>query len=134
MLDAIADGPRDVVMDFEASPEVMTRGTARRVEHMLLVTEPYFKSMETARRYHELSTGLGIPRVSIVGNKMRDGDEDILKEYCDGHGFELLDIVPFEPEFPAAERLGIAPFDHAPDAPGTLTIGKIAQTILDGTP
>ena len=101
---------------------------------MLLVAEPYFKSMETARRYHELSTGLGIPRVSVVGNKMRDGDEEILAEYCNGHGFELLATVPFEPEFPAAERLGIAPFDHAPDAPGTLTIRKIAETILDGAP
>lgn len=130
MLDAIADDPRDMVMDFEASPEIMTRGTARRVEHMLLVTEAYFKSMETARRYHELATGLGIPRVSIVGNKVRDGDRQILEDYCASHGFELLEAVPFEPEFQAAERLGIAPFDHAPDAPGTTTIRELAATIL----
>lgn len=120
-------------MDFEASPEVMTRGTARRVEHMLLVAEPYFKSLETARRYHELSTGLGIPRVSVVGNKVREGDEEILQEYCDSHGFELLTVIPFEPEFPAAERLGIAPFDHAPNSLGARSIDDMATLILEPT-
>lgn len=130
MLDEIPDDFGDVVMDFEASPEVMTRGTARRVQHMLLVAEPYFKSMETARRYHELSTGLGIPRVSIVGNKLRHGDDDILEEFCAAHDFELLTRIPFEPKFPEAERLGIAPFDHAPDAAGTLVIQEMARMIV----
>ncbi len=77
-------------MDLEASPEAMTRGTVRHADHLLLVAEPYFKSMETARRYHELGSGLGIPRVSVIGNKLRDGDEEIIEEFCVDKGYELI--------------------------------------------
>lgn len=121
-----------MVLDLEASPEAMTRGTVAHVDHLLLIAEPYFKSMETARRYHELGTGLGIPRVSVIGNKMRDGDEAIIAEFCDAKGFEFLTAVPFEPMFQEAERGRMAPFDHAPNSPGGIAIRRLAATVTEG--
>jgi CO dehydrogenase maturation factor len=118
-------------MDLEASPEAMTRGTVRHADHLLLIAEPYFKSMETARRYHELGTGLGIPRVSVVANKVRPADEEILAEYCDTRGFELIATIPFEPAFQEAERLGIAPFDHASGSPGAEAIARLADIVME---
>lgn len=118
-----------VVIDLEASPEHMTRSTTEHVDHMLLVAEPYFKSLETARRYHHLATDLGIPRVSVVANKVRPEDVDIVADYCAGHGFELIATVPFEPEFGAAERLGVAPIDHAPHSEGTEAIRALAKEV-----
>jgi CO dehydrogenase maturation factor len=119
-----------VVLDLEASPEAMTRGTVEHVDHLLLVAEPYFKSMETARRYHELGTGLGIPRISVVANKVRDGEEAIMKEFCEAKGYELLTTIPYEPEFPAAERARVAPFDHARDTPGAHAIMALAELVM----
>lgn len=120
-----------MVLDLEASPEAMTRGTVEHVDHLLLVAEPYFKSMETARRYHELGTGLGIPRVSVVANKVRDGEGDIMADFCEAKGYELLTTIPFEPMFPEAERQRVAPFDHATGSAGAVAIMDLARTVME---
>lgn len=130
MLKEIPDSFGSVVLDLEASPEHMTRSTTEHVEHMLLVAEPYFKSMETARRYHHLAVDLGIARVSVVGNKVKAGDESLVEEFCDQHGFELIQVVPYEPAFAEAERLGIAPIDHAPDAAGISAVRELASRMM----
>ena len=130
LLKEIPDDFGSVVLDLEASPEHMTRSTTEHVQHMLLVAEPYFKSLETARRYHHLAVDLGIPRVSIVGNKVRPDENDVVEEFCASHGFELIQTVPFEPTFGQAERLGVAPFDHAPDSPGVTAVRELATRIM----
>lgn len=105
----------------------MTRSTSRHVEHMLLVAEPYFKSMETARRYHRLATELGIPEVSIVANKVRDDETNVVAEFSEQHDMALFGTIPFDPAFAEAERLGVAPYDHAPDGPGVTAIRALAE-------
>ncbi len=120
-----------VVLDLEASPEHMTRATTEHVEHMLIVAEPYFKSLETARRYHHLAVDLGIPRVSIVANKVRPEDGEVVADYAAGHGFDLAATVPFEPTFAEAERLGIAPIDHAPASAGATAIRGLADKLTE---
>jgi len=129
LLQAIPSDFGSVVLDLEASPEHMTRSTTRHVEHMLLIAEPYFKSMETARRYHKLAVDLGIPRVSIVANKVRDEETNVVAEFSGLHSIEVIHTVPFDPAFAEAERLGVAPFDHAPDGPGVNAIRQLAQLV-----
>lgn len=118
-----------VVLDMEASPEHMTRASTEHVDHMLLVAEPYFKSLETARRYHKLATDLGIDRVSIVANKVREGDEAVLADFCHSHGFQMIASIPYEPAFAEAERLGAAPFDVAGDSRGVEAIRRLAEEL-----
>lgn len=129
LLQAVPADYGSVILDLEASPEHLTRSTTRHVEHMLLVAEPYFKSMETARRYHRLAVDLGIERVSIVANKVRGDDLDVVSEFCDVHSMEMLATVPFDPGFAEAERLGVAPIDHVPDGPGVTAIRQLASTV-----
>ena len=59
------------VVDMEAGLEHLSRGTDRHVDTLLVVLEPYFKALETARRCAELGRELGIPRVWGVANKLR---------------------------------------------------------------
>lgn len=120
---------RTVVVDLEASPEHFSRARAPYVDTMLLVTEPYFKSLETARRYHDLATGLGIARVGILGNRIRHGDEEILQEFVARHGFSLIGLIPQDDGFQVAERDGVAPFDHDPDGPGVTAIRELARQL-----
>ncbi|MDQ4130553.1 MAG: AAA family ATPase [Actinomycetota bacterium] len=54
------------IVDLEASPEHLSRGTARHVDALLLVTEPYYRSLETVRRLASLASELPIPRVAVV--------------------------------------------------------------------
>lgn len=118
-----------VVVDLEASPEHMTRATTEFVDHMLLIAEPYFKSLETARRYHALALDLGIDRVSVVGNKLQHDDREMLEDFCSRHGFDLIATIPLEPEFVRAERLGAAPYDEAGGSPGMEAIRNLANRV-----
>lgn len=118
-----------MVLDLEASPEHMTRSTTRHVEHMLLVAEPYFKSMETARRYHRLAVDLGIPEVSIIANKVRDDETNVVAEFSSQHGIPVIATVPFDPAFADAERAGVAPYDYAPDGLGVTAIRSLAEEL-----
>lgn len=123
------DESRTVVLDMEASPEHLTRASTEHVDHMLLVAEAYFKSLETARRYHHLAIDLGIPNVSFVANKVRPEDQGVVDEYCADHGFSLLASIPFDISFGEAERLGASPYDVAPSSPGVEAVRAMVRAL-----
>lgn len=122
-----------VVVDTEASPEHLSRATTEAVDVMLVVAEPYFKSLETARRYTGLGKDLGIPRVAVVANKVRDdGDREAIEEFCRTHDMDLFGIVDFDDALRVAEREGVAPVDRDPGSPSMLTIGGLAELVAGG--
>ena len=92
------------VVDMEAGLEHLSRGTDRHVDMLLLVTEPYFKALETARRAAELARELGIPRIVAVANKFR-GEDDLaaIRNYADKHGLEIVGEIPYDEEIQRAD-------------------------------
>jgi CO dehydrogenase maturation factor len=95
---------------------------------MLTVVEPYFKSLETGRRMAALADDLGLERVALVANKVRDErDLEAVRQFADRHDLELAGVVPFDPSFQGAERAEQAPLDFAPEAPGVQAIDAIAR-------
>lgn len=123
--------PDDVtILDTEASIEHMTRGTVRTSDAVLLVTEPYFRSLETTGRLAPLAQELGIRHVWAVANKVRTPtDEAAIREYCERHGIELLAVVPFDPRVTEADNAGLAVLDHAPDSAVVDAARTLAQTL-----
>jgi CO dehydrogenase maturation factor len=135
VIEVASDAPQDVcVLDTEASPEHLSRGTARYADAMLVVVEPWFKSLETGRRMAALARDLGLARVALVANKVRDEAElAAVREFAERHGLELAGVVPYDEAFVAAEKAGRAPLDHAPDAPAVAAIGRLGQEwVVDG--
>ncbi|MFN2388171.1 MAG: hypothetical protein ABR575_00990 [Actinomycetota bacterium] len=126
---------RLVVVDNEASPEHLSRSTTEAVDVMLVVAEPYFKSLETARRYYAMGTQLGIPRVVVVANKVRDASDDqAIREFCDQSDLELFGAIPFDESLAAAERAGRAPVDHDPGAPSVTAVRELVERVLAAGP
>ncbi|MFN8636177.1 MAG: hypothetical protein U0893_20190 [Chloroflexota bacterium] len=123
--------PDDVtILDTEASIEHMTRGTVRTSDAVLLVTEPYFRSLETTGRLAPLARELGIPHIWAVANKVRTPtDEAAIREYCARHSIELLAVVPFDPRVTEADNAGVAVLDHAPDGPAITAATALAQAL-----
>ena len=118
------------ILDTEASPEHLSRGTARYADAMIAVVEPYFKSLETGRRMAGLARDLGLERVALVANKIRDErDLGAVEEFAVQHELELAGVVPFDEQLPAAERAGAAPLDFAPDSPAMEAIAALAQNL-----
>ena len=130
VIEAAGENGEDVcVLDTEASPEHLSRGTARYADLMLTVVEPYFKSLETGRRMATLGKDLGLD-VALVANKVRDDRElAAVREFAGQHGLEIAGVIPFDDRMPDAERAGAAPLDFAPDAPAVEAIGELARRL-----
>jgi CO dehydrogenase maturation factor len=119
------------ILDTEASPEHLARGTARYADAMLAVVEPYYKSLETGRRMAVLAKDLGLERVALVANKIRDErDLAAVQEFAQANDLEIAGVIPFDDEMPGAERAGVAPLDHAPDTAAVAAIGELAHRMV----
>ena len=89
------DKEEPVVIDMSAGIEHLTRGTAKGVDAILVVTEPTRTSVKTASVVKKLADDLGIDRVFFVGNKVRtEGERDFLISSFNSD--ELLGIIPFD--------------------------------------
>src|SRR5437588_3483579 len=131
VIEAASDAPEDVcILDTEASPEHLSRGTAQYAETMLIVVEPYYKSLETGRRMALLGMDLGLPQVALLANKIRDERElQAVRQFADQHGLEVAGSVPFDERLPEAERAEQAPLDFAPDSPAIGAITEIGRQL-----
>jgi len=120
------------ILDMEASLEHLARGTVRHVDALLVITEPYYRSLETAGRLVPLARDLGLERVWVVANKVRaDRDEAAIRAYCDRRSFDVIGSVPFDESIAEADRLGRALIDFAPTAPAVVAIEALADGLLD---
>jgi CO dehydrogenase maturation factor len=108
----------------------MSRGTVRHVDTLLVVVEPYYRSLETAGRIAPLARELGIRRVFAVANKIRsEQDEAAVLQYCARHDLEVVARLPFDEAIAEADRNGVAVIDHAPDAPAVREIERLARRL-----
>src|SRR4051794_2118939 len=105
------------IVDMEASVEHMSRGTVRHVDQMLIVTEPYYRSLEAAARIFPLAQDLGIKQVHVVANKVRDArDEEAIRRYCAEHQMELIAILPFDEGVLGADQIGRPILEERPES------------------
>src|SRR5215211_3850459 len=93
-----AEAAEDVcILDTEASPEHLSRGTAKYADALLVVVEPYFKSLETGRRMAALGEDLGLKRITLVANKIRDErDLEAVRSFAAQNGLEIAGVIPFD--------------------------------------
>ncbi|MBA3234665.1 MAG: AAA family ATPase [Chloroflexi bacterium] len=123
--------PQDVtILDTEASIEHLSRGTVRNVDALLVVTEPYYRSLETAGRVVPLAHELGLPAVWVVANKVRnDQDREAILQYGASRGFEIIAAIPYDAQVGEADLLGLSVIDHAPAAATVAAIGALGEDI-----
>ncbi len=118
------------VLDMEASIEHLSRGTLRDVETLLIVTEPYFRALETLGRTVPLARDLGIPQVYVIANKVRsERDEETIRAYTARLGLDLLAVVPFDEAAQEADRANQALVEYRPDAPAVQAIARIVDAL-----
>ncbi len=128
---AYADGAGELVVDMEAGLEHLSRGTTRHVDTLFAVAEPYYRSLETARRVYELAGELGIGHVRLVANKVRGGAEaEAVHAYADRHGLVLAAEVPYDEAVQQADLRGEPLLDAAgPETPAVREIERLACSL-----
>jgi CO dehydrogenase maturation factor len=117
------------VVDMEAGLEHLSRGTGRHVDTLIVTLEPYYKSLETARRCAELGREIGIPRIVAVANKTRD-DEDraAIQEFAARHDLTLIGDIPMDDRLRKADLAGRAPIDEV-DSPAIVAIRSLVDSL-----
>ena len=122
------------VVDLEAGLEHLSRGTARHVDTLLLIAEPYFKSLEAAQRSFVLAKDLGIDRIHMVANKIRSSrDEETVRQFAGRHAVTVAGVVPFDPAVVEADERGAAVMDQQPDATSVIAVRQLADQLLSAS-
>jgi CO dehydrogenase maturation factor len=102
-----------VILDMEAGVEHLGRGTAQHVDTMLVIADATMKSLQTARRIHDLATSAGMKQVFLVGNKIEgEIQKENVRNFAGKNGLEILDFVPFDRNVAEAEMLGETPLKY----------------------
>ena len=118
------------IVDMEASVEHMGRGTVRYADILLVLAEPYYRSLETVGRTAPLAQDLGIGRVAIVANKVRTPrDEEAIRRYCAERDLDVLAVLPFDDTVLEADQAGIPILDQAPAAPYVQVVAELQQRL-----
>lgn len=100
-----------VLVDMEAGLEPFGRATCRGVDMLLVVVEPGSRSIETAARISELARQMGVRRLGVVANRVRDERQrEIVEEMLRPHHLRLIDALPDVPVVTRADLEGRSPF------------------------
>ncbi len=135
MGEIVSEAEDVTVMDMEASIEHLSRGTVRHVDALLVVTEPYYRALETARRTVPLARGLGINRIFAVANKLRSAeDERAVRDFCANHDLEIIATIPFDPSVTEADLMGKSLIDFNPGSPVVAEVTKLAARLREQVP
>jgi len=102
-----------LILDMYAGVEHLGRATVDFVDAMLVVVEPTRRSLGTAAQIKSLAADIGLSRLWLVGNKVRNAEEAaFLKE--ETPGLPVLGLLPADLAVQEADRLGIAVYDYVP--------------------
>lgn len=129
MLAALEDKPgRVVLVDLGGGVMTVARGDESQVDALVVVVEPYPRSMEVGRRLLEMAATKNISRRIVVANKVGD-DEDLraIREYL---GAEPDILVPQDGAILAADRAGAAPIDQDPRSPAVSALRGLASSLM----
>lgn len=102
-----------LLLDMYAGVEHLGRATVDFVDAMLIVVEPTRRSLGTAAQIKKLANDIGLTRLYLVGNKVRNDDEVKFLE-AETPGLPLLGFMPADMKVQEADRLGIPVYDHVP--------------------
>ena len=108
-------GPRQIAADFGAFADTY-----------LVLVEPNWKSVLTARRAVKLAR-MREARVLAVANKVSEpGEREVLEQRL---GEPVVATIPLDADVKEADRLGVPLVDHAPDSAGARVIREIIELV-----
>jgi CO dehydrogenase maturation factor len=119
-----------LILDMYAGVEHLGRATVDFVDAMLVVVEPTRRSLGTAIQIKTLAEHIGLNRLWLVGNKVRNDDEAAFLE-AETPGLPVLGFLPADMAVQEADRLGIPVYDHVPAL--RQSAGQMAERLAAST-
>ena len=119
-----------LLLDMYAGVEHLGRATVDFVDAMLVVVEPTRRSLGTAKQIKKLANDIGLMRLFLVGNKVRNEEEVKFLE-SEAKDIPLIGYLPADLKVQEADRLGIPVYDHVESL--RLATEQIVQKIKELT-
>jgi CO dehydrogenase maturation factor len=116
-----------LLLDMYAGVEHLGRATVDFVDAMLVVVEPTRRSLGTAAQIKKLANDIGLTKLWLVGNKVRNDDETRFLE-TETPDLPLLGFMPADLKVQEADRLGIPVYDYVPSLKEA--VGKMVEILL----
>ncbi len=122
-----------VIFDMEAGLENFGRGTLKRVQHLIVVTEPSRQSKATLSRIADLAHEMGLPseRIWVIFNKWPDSNEKPLFDLVEKIGAKFLGVIPYSMEIAKADMEGTPLIDSNKDSPVLATISQLKTQLKE---
>lgn len=102
-----------LLLDMYAGVEHLGRATVDFVDAMIVVVEPTRRSLGTAAQIKKLALDIGLKRLYLVGNKVRNEEEENFL-LAETPGLPVLGFLHADLRVQEADRLGIPVYDHVP--------------------
>ena len=103
-----------LLLDMYAGVEHLGRATVDFVDAMIVVVEPTRRSLGTAAQIKKLANDIGLTKLYLVGNKVRNEEETTFLE-TETPSLPVLGFLPADLKVQEADRLGIPVYDHVPE-------------------
>lgn len=119
-----------LLLDMYAGVEHLGRATVDFVDAMLVVAEPTRRSLGTAAQIKKLANDIGLNRIYLVGNKVRDEEEAKFLE-AETPGLPLLGCMPMDLKVQEADRLNQPAFDYVSSLKNAavMLVSKITESL-----
>jgi CO dehydrogenase maturation factor len=122
-----------LILDMYAGVEHLGRATVDFVDAMIIVVEPTRRSLGTAAQIKDLAQDIGLTKLWVVGNKVRNSDEARFLD-TEAPGLPILGYLPADLGVQEADRLGIPVYEHVPalrDAAEAIAKKLIEETVTE---
>jgi CO dehydrogenase maturation factor len=121
-----------LVMDMEAGLEHLGRGTARRMDAMLVVLEPRMKSVDTIRRIMRLAEEIEVREVLAVGNKVaKPKDREFIQRHMDDLSVPVAAYIPYDEAVTDADMEGTPTLDYAPGSEAVRAVSNLKDNLIE---
>jgi CO dehydrogenase maturation factor len=99
-----------LLLDMEAGVEHLSRGTVQAVDSLIVVVEPAKSSIETAFRIRDMAKDIGLTRIFVVGNKIKNEEE---QSYIVSHlrDMKIAGFIPYDEAVRRAETKNQPPWE-----------------------
>lgn len=106
----------------------VARGDSTEIDVLVVVVEPYPRSIEVARRLLDMAAQKGLDRRVVVANKV-EGPED-LALIGNLLGVEPDLVIPDDRSVRAADREGASPLDYDAGSPALSVLRDLASSLI----
>ncbi len=129
--DLLSDKYPYVVIDNEAGMEHLSRRTTHRVDLLIIVSDPTYKGILTAKRIDELvdELKLDVDRRVLIINRVIGQEGEELKKMAEGFGMAVAGLIPQDEMIFKFDLEGKPVFELPEDAVSVQTVFGVLQSL-----